>query len=105
MSHVAAASTPSPPATIKVLIAPDGLKPRASISTPDELRTGPGVAASTLIDGGMPAEAGRDFEHRNRTGGVQQLEIGKDENADHDVRPCPEMREIWHFGQKAIMAG
>ena len=47
----AAARTPSPPATIRVVIAPDGLKPRASNSTPEELRTGPGVAASTLIDG------------------------------------------------------
>jgi hypothetical protein len=52
--QVAAASTPSPPATIRVEIAPDGLRPRASISTPDELRTGPGVAATTLIDGALP---------------------------------------------------
>src|ERR1700681_488559 len=55
-AHVAAVRTPSPPATIKVVIAPDGLRPRASNSTPDELRTGPGVTASTLIDGGWPAK-------------------------------------------------
>ena len=48
--------TPSPPATISVVIAPDGLRPRASISTPDELRTGPGVTANTLIDGALPAK-------------------------------------------------
>jgi hypothetical protein len=35
---------------IKVLIGPDGFRPRAIISTPEELRTGPGVAATTLID-------------------------------------------------------
>ena len=56
LSHSAAASTPSPPATISVEIAPDGFRPRASISTPDELRTGPGVAATTLIDGARPAK-------------------------------------------------
>src|SRR6202165_2515919 len=56
LSQVAAASTPSPPATIKVVIAPDGFRPRASSSAPDELRTGPGVAASTLIDAGGPAK-------------------------------------------------
>ncbi len=50
-AHVAAVPTPSPPATIKVVIAPDGLKPRASISTPAVLRTGPGVAARTLMAG------------------------------------------------------
>ena len=54
-SQRAAASTPSPPATIKVVMAPVGLMPRASISTPDELRTGPGFTARTLIDGAMPA--------------------------------------------------
>src|SRR4051794_38473318 len=55
-SHVAAVRTPQPPATIKVVIAPAGLMPRASISAPDELRTAPGVNAITLIDGGLPAE-------------------------------------------------
>ena len=30
--------------------------PRASISTPDELRTAPGVTAIAFIDGGLPAE-------------------------------------------------
>src|SRR5229473_7186811 len=54
--QVAAVRTPSPPATIKVEIAPDGLRPRASSSTPDELRTGPGVTANTLIDAGLPAK-------------------------------------------------
>ena len=85
LSHVAAASDPlAARPRSGCVIAPDGLKPRASISTPDELRTGPGVAASTLIDGGMPGEARRDFEHRNRAGGVQQLEIRENENADHE---------------------
>jgi hypothetical protein len=41
---------------IKVVIAPDGLNPRASISTPDELRTGPGVAANTLMSGALSAK-------------------------------------------------
>jgi hypothetical protein len=54
--HAAAGRTPAPPATIKVLIGPDGRRPRASNSTPDELRTGPGVAARTLIDGSAPAK-------------------------------------------------
>jgi hypothetical protein len=31
------------------------------------------------------AETTGDLEHRNRTGGVEQLEIGKDENTDHDL--------------------
>ena len=51
----AASRTPQPPATIKVVIAPQDRKPRASISTPDELRTGPDVSASTLTDGAAPA--------------------------------------------------
>ena len=55
-SQLAATSTPSPPATSKVVIAPYGFKPRANISTPDELRTGPGVTARTLIDGDWPAK-------------------------------------------------
>ena len=42
---------------IRVLIAPEGLKPRASNSTPDVLRTGPGVAASTLIAADLIDEA------------------------------------------------
>ena len=84
-AQVAACRTPSPPATIKVVIAPDGFNPRASISTPEELRTGPGVAAKTLIDGRVPGEARRDLEHRNRAGGVEQLEVRKDEHADHDA--------------------
>jgi hypothetical protein len=47
-SHVAAASTPSPPATIKVVIALEGFRSRASISTPDVLRTGPTDEAMTV---------------------------------------------------------
>ena len=82
-SQVAACRTPSPPATIRVVIAPDGFSPRAIISTPEEERTGPGVTATTLIDGGVLGEARRDLEHRNRAGGVEQLEIRKHENADH----------------------
>ena len=55
VSHFDAAPTPSPPATINVVIAPAGLMARASISTPDVLRTGPGFTARTLIDGVWPA--------------------------------------------------
>ena len=55
-SHFAASRTPQPPATIKVVIAPAGLMPRAISSTPDELRTGPGVTAITRIDGVRPAK-------------------------------------------------
>src|ERR1700722_3021774 len=54
LSHLATASTPSPPATTRVLIAPERLKPRATISTPEVLRTGPGFAANTLIEGLAP---------------------------------------------------
>jgi hypothetical protein len=55
LSHFDAALTPVPPATIRVPIAADGRKPRASNSTPAELRTGPGTAAIVLIDGAAPA--------------------------------------------------
>ena len=48
----AAASTPSPPATMSAVIALAGPNFRASISTPEELRTGPGVCASALIGTG-----------------------------------------------------
>ena len=41
---------------IKVVIAPDGFSPRAIISTPEEERTGPGVTATTLIDGAFSAK-------------------------------------------------
>jgi hypothetical protein len=56
LSHVAAAGSFSPPTTIKVLIAGEGLMALAHISTPDELRTAPGATAKTLIDGGMSAK-------------------------------------------------
>ena len=55
-SQVAACRTPSPPATIRVVIAPDGFSPRASISTPEDERTGPGVTATTLIAGAFSAK-------------------------------------------------
>src|ERR1700755_1413796 len=55
LSHVEAAFTPPPPATISVVIAALGRKPRANISTPDELRTGPGVTAMVLIARSAPA--------------------------------------------------
>jgi hypothetical protein len=35
--------------------------------------------------GGVFGEARPDLEHRNRAGGVEQLEIRKHENADHDA--------------------
>ena len=76
--------TPSPPATIKVVIAPDGFKPRASISTPDELRTGPGVTASTLIAGAAPAKRAAISNAEIGPGGIQQLEVRKDQYADHE---------------------
>ena len=53
LSHRAAASTPSPPAMIKVVIAPEGFRPRASISTPDRLQLygdGVGYAVASDID-------------------------------------------------------
>src|SRR4249920_1290416 len=55
LSHVAAVGTFSLPTTIKVLIAREDPKPFANTSTPDELRTAPGVAAKILIAGGTPA--------------------------------------------------
>ena len=45
----AAASTPSPPAMINVVIALAGPNFFASISTPELQRTGPGLAAMTRI--------------------------------------------------------
>src|SRR2546429_5078773 len=101
--QVAAARVPSPPATTRVVIAPDGRNRRASISAPDELRTGPGVAAITLIAGSTP---------ENRAA-ISNTEIGPAASSNWKsgkistpiIGPCPEMREIWHFGQKAIMRG
>src|SRR6476469_3118699 len=55
-AQVAACRTPSPPAMIKVVIAPDDFRPRATISTPDDERTGPGVTASNLLEGAPAAE-------------------------------------------------
>ena len=52
----------------------------------------------------LAGEAGGDLERRDRPGGVQQLEIRKYQHADHGFGLCPETREIWHFGRKAIMA-
>jgi cyclohexyl-isocyanide hydratase len=48
-------------------------------------------------------EAGRDPEHRNRTGGVEQLEAGNYQHGDHDL--CPETRDTRHFRHQAAMAG
>jgi hypothetical protein len=56
LAERAASRTPSPPATIKVEIAPADRNPRASHSTPEELRTAPGVSASTLIEEALPAK-------------------------------------------------
>jgi hypothetical protein len=91
--------TPSPPATINVEMASADRKPRASNSTPEELRTGPGTSASTLIGEAEPAPAG-DLEHRDRTRGIKQLEIGKYENANHDSAPCPEIRVPARLSEK-----
>jgi hypothetical protein len=52
--QAAAARVPSPPATIKVVIAAGGFALRATISTPDELFTGPGLIAIVLMSGGPP---------------------------------------------------
>ena len=58
------------------------------------------------LDRGRGAGKARgDLEHRNRAGGIEQLKVRKDQHADHVAVSCPEMREIWHFGQEAIMAG
>src|SRR6266496_458648 len=57
-SQVAACRTPSPPATISVVIADADFNPRAPISTPDDERTGPGVTATTRIDGRPPGKGG-----------------------------------------------
>src|SRR5450631_2040845 len=75
-AHLAASSTPAPPATIRVEIAAAGFRPRATISTPDELRTGPGAAATTLIDGGWPV----------RRAAISNTEIG------------PAASSSWKFG-------
>ena len=79
----AAASMPSPPTMIKVVIAPGGPNFRASISAPDVLRTGPGLAAITRIGTSAFRQAVGDLEHRDRTRGIEQLEIRKDQHADH----------------------
>src|ERR1700692_2660216 len=102
-SDFAARSTPSPPATIRVEIAPAGLKPRATISMPEELRTGPGVAAITLIEGGW----------RAKRAAISNTEIGPAASSNWKSGktrmpiifwPCPKLREIRHFGHQTIMA-
>jgi len=55
-SQRAESATPAPPAIISVVIAFADLKSRAIISTPDELRTSPGLAASTRSASGLPAQ-------------------------------------------------
>ena len=91
--HVAGARTPWPPATIKVLIALEGLRPRASISTPDELRTGPGVAASTRIVGA--AGPAKRPAISNTEIGPEASRIWKSGNIRMPImiELCPEMRE------------
>ena len=105
-SQVAACRTPSPPATISVVIAPMPTSmPRASISTPDELRTGPGVTASTRIAGAPSAkraaisnaEIGPAASSNWKSGKIRTPIMG------FPFGPCPEMREICHFGRKATM--
>ena len=94
--------TPSPPATISVVIAPRGLKPRASNSTPDELRTGPGFSRDHPDRRRLAGAARRDLEHRDRAGRIEQLEV-RERSARRSWSAwdaCPEMREICHFGQK-----
>src|ERR1700738_4783607 len=104
-SHVAAVRTPSPPATIKVVSAPEGLRPRASISTPDELRPGPGVTASTLIDGGWPAKRAAISNTEIGPAASSNWKSGNTSTPIMILGPCPETREIWHFGQETIMTG
>src|SRR5689334_17739298 len=55
-SQAAACRTPSPPATISVVIAAADFNPRATISTPDDERTGPGVTARARIAGAPSAK-------------------------------------------------
>src|SRR5260221_8917562 len=104
-SQVAAVRTPSPPATIKVVIAPDGLRPRATNSTPDELRTGPGVTASTLIDGGWPAKRAAISNTEIGPAASSNWKSGNTTTPIMILGLCPETREIWHFGQETIMTG
>jgi hypothetical protein len=55
VSHIAEAGIFAAPTTIKVLIARECRMGFANISTPDELRTAPGVTAKILIAGETPA--------------------------------------------------
>jgi hypothetical protein len=54
--QIAEAGIFSVPTTIKVLIARECLIGFANISTPDELRTAPGVTAKILIEEVVPAK-------------------------------------------------
>src|SRR6266478_374918 len=104
-SQVASVRTPSHPGTIKVVIAPDGLRPRATNSTPDELRTGPGVTASTLIDGGWPAKRAAISNTEIGPAASSNWKSGNTSTPIMIFGPCPETREICHFGQETIMTG
>ena len=96
----AAASTPSPPEMISVVIAPAEPNLRASISTPDVLRTGPGFAAITRI--GVSLLAYRLA--------ISNTEIGPATSSSWksgkmstpimvQLTPCRKLREICHFGR------
>ncbi len=73
-----------PPTMINVVIADDGFRPRASISTPDELRTGPAFTAIVLMSGALPASQAAISNAAIRPAAHQeQLEVGEDKETDH----------------------
>ena len=82
---------------INVEIAPADRKLRASNLDAGRAAHRAGHAASTLIEDVRVGKAAGDLEHRDRAGGVEQLEIGKDQHGNHDSASCLKMREIRHF--------
>ncbi len=106
-SQVAACRTPSPPAMISVVIADADFNPLATISTPDDERTGPGVTASTRIAGAPSA----------KRAAISNAEIGPAASSNWKsgntrtpimIRSlsglCPKMREICRSGHEATMS-
>ena len=81
--QVMASCTPSPPATIKVVNALADPARRASISTPEELRTGPGLTAMTLIEAALPASRAAISNTEIGPAASSNWKSGKDQHADH----------------------
>src|SRR6202048_292728 len=105
LSHFAAARTPSPPATIRVEIAPEGRMPRASNSAPDELRTGPGVTAKTLIEAGLFAKRPAISNTEIGPAASSIWKSGYTRTPIMILASCLKMRELCHFGRKTILPG